>query len=134
MTEARPEREQARIRTEKREDHRAQQDWHIGPLPRARPVSILPPDFLEGRCIRGNVERSSISVEDHPRSLFRGVADAVALPGPRSGEVIAPGLNFVVRGALLLMTMATEYSFRFLFRYSGQLLAIVSLNANCAFL
>ena len=71
----------------------------MGPLPRARPVSVLPPNLLEGRCVRGNVERSSISVEGHPRSLFRGVVGAVALPGPRSGEVIAPGLDFVVREA-----------------------------------
>ena len=55
-------------------------------------------------------------------------------PGPRFGEVIAPGLDFVVPEALLLMTMTTERSLRFLFRYSGQLLAIVSLDANCAFL
>jgi len=34
----------------------------------------------------------------------------------------------------LSMTMATECSLRFLFRYSGQLLAIVSLDTNCAFL
>jgi hypothetical protein len=40
----------------------------------------------------------------------------------------------VVREALLLMTMTTERPFRFLFRYSGQLLEIVSLDTNSAFL
>jgi hypothetical protein len=104
----------------------------MGPLPRARPVSVLPPNFLEDRCVRGNVERSSISVEGYPRSLFRGVAGAVALPDCRSGKVIAPGLDVMVREALLLMTMVTGCSLRFLYRYSGQLLAIVSLDTNCA--
>src|SRR5579863_1187621 len=82
----------------------------MGPLPGARPVSILSPHFVEGRCVRGNVERSSISVEDHPGSLHRSVADAVALPGPRYGEVIAPGLDLVVREALLSTTTMTERS------------------------
>ena len=56
-------------------------------------------DFVEDRRVQGNVERSALSVEDHTRSLHRGVADTIALPRPHFREVLAPSLDIVVREA-----------------------------------
>jgi hypothetical protein len=71
----------------------------MGPLPRARPVCMVSPDFVEDRRVQRNVERSALSVEDHTRSLHRGVADTIALPRPHFREVLAPSLDIVVREA-----------------------------------
>ena len=69
----------------------------MGPIPRARPASVVPPHFVEDRHVHGNVERSAVSVENHTRPHLRGVANAVALSGPHLGEVFATCSNVMVR-------------------------------------
>jgi hypothetical protein len=103
----------------------------MGPLPRTRPASVLSPHFLEDRCVHRDVERSSVSVEDHPGSLFCGVADADALPIPLRCEVRAPGFDFMVREVSPFDDADGTLTPLF-FRYSGQLLAIVSLYISHA--
>ena len=91
---------------------------------------MVSPDFVEDRRVQGNVERSALSVEDRARSLHRGMADAIALPRPHFREVLASSLDVVVREVLSMTT--TELS-QLYFRYSGQLLAIVSIDSCYAF-
>ncbi len=95
---------------------------------------MVSPDFVEDRRVQRNVERSALSVEDHTRSLHRGVADTIALPRHHFREVLAPSLDIVVREASPFDddcgTLTAPFRYFIYFRYSGQLLAIVSIPAH----
>jgi hypothetical protein len=68
----------------------------MGPLRRARRKIVVFSRFMEDRGVRGDLQRSTLSVENHTRRGRGGMAAAIALPRHQPDNLFDSGPELMV--------------------------------------